>query len=105
VNLVLSRAAEKDLERLDPHTLSAVLAIVRRLRRGDGTVPLKKIEGASQMWRIRVGSWRIIISPGHHADAGTIVRILHRREVYLRVFEPTPEQKPATQPVSYLPVR
>jgi len=42
----------------------------------------KKLHGARNQWRIRVGHYRIVYTVNDTAKAVDVTRIAHRREVY-----------------------
>lgn len=42
----------------------------------------KKLKGSKDVWRIRVGDWRILYIIDERAKRAIITRIAHRREVY-----------------------
>jgi mRNA interferase RelE/StbE len=43
---------------------------------------VKKFQGATDHWRIRVGDYRVIYRIDSQRIVVTIVRVAHRREVY-----------------------
>ena len=49
----------------------------------------KKLKGYRDLWRIRVGDWRILYLIDDGAKLVGVTRIAHRREVYeCRAFKP-----------------
>lgn len=42
----------------------------------------KKLRGYKDLWRIRVGDWRVLYSVDDSALRVSITRVAHRREVY-----------------------
>ena len=80
--IVLERAAEKDLRRLSEVVHDRVIESISGLARNPRPTGSKKLAGSKHDWRIRVGDYRIIYEI---ADAIRIVRVhrvRHRREVY-----------------------
>jgi mRNA interferase RelE/StbE len=43
---------------------------------------VRKLSGALEGWRVRVGDYRILYQIDDEAQTVTIVRVRHRREVY-----------------------
>lgn len=77
--VLLERAAEKDLKQLSASLHNRVIAAIRALARNPRPAGCRKLAGADNDWRIRVGDYREI------ADATKVVRVnrvRHRREVY-----------------------
>lgn len=67
----------KDLRRLDPPVRDRVTEAAERLPEGD-TRPLV---GDDQLWRLRVGDWRVIyVREG--PEAVTVIRVLPRGRAY-----------------------
>lgn len=60
--LELKASAEKDLERLDNVIFSRVDAKVLSLATNPRPAGCKKLKGYGDLWRIRVGDWRVIYS-------------------------------------------
>lgn len=67
--VIVSRLADKALQRMQPKRRSAILEKVNAYARGD-PVDIKKMKGFS-LYRIRVGQDRVIID-----DQGTIVMVM-----------------------------
>ncbi len=44
----------------------------------------KKLKGYDDLWRIRVGDWRVVYIVNSAAKLVSITRVAHRREVYER---------------------
>jgi mRNA interferase RelE/StbE len=80
--IVVERAAEKDLKRLSAEVRARAVMAIKGLARNPRPAGCRKLTGAADAWRIRVGDYRIIYEI---ADVLRIVRInhvRHRREVY-----------------------
>ena len=81
-DIYLTKAASRDLAGI-PHNFlkkvdDAILALADTPR-PQGTVKLK---GADDLYRIRVGNYRILYTVDDKAPSVTIVRVGDRREVY-----------------------
>jgi mRNA interferase RelE/StbE len=80
--LLIKRSAERDLRRLPRPLFQRISRNILAL--GDDPRPAgaRKLKGALEGWRIRVGDYRVIyqIDDGNHRV--TVVRLRHRRDVY-----------------------
>ena len=81
-SIFLTRPARKDLDKLDKQTVNRLVPEIDALASNPRPAGCLKVKGEPNLWRIRVGDWRI----GYEIDdAGreiTIIRIAHRREFY-----------------------
>lgn len=87
-NVEFSRAAERELDKLDPQHARKLLVFLRdRLARLDDPRSLgESLKGPrfGEFWRYRVGDYRIIVRIEDEKLIILVVRIDHRREVYER---------------------
>lgn len=80
--VVLARSARKELERL-PETVSGrVLDALERLGEQPRPNGSKKLRGAEDLWRIRVGVYRVIYAISDGARLVDVLVIRHRRDAY-----------------------
>ena len=80
--VLLERSAERDLRRLSTDVHERVIGAINGLAVNPRPPGCRKLAGAQNDWRIRVGDYRVIYEI---ADAIRIVRVnrvRHRREVY-----------------------
>lgn len=81
-SVVFARSASKGLRSLDTPVALRILKRIESLSDNPRPRGVAKLEGAQDLWRIRVGEWRVIyriVDPEHLVD---IVAIRHRREAY-----------------------
>jgi mRNA interferase RelE/StbE len=76
------RSAEKDLERIDQQLLSRIFAAINELAEDPFPSGFRKLVGGDQIYRIRVGDYRVIYRFTAENRLITIERVRHRREVY-----------------------
>ena len=73
-----------DLRRIkQPQVLKRVQGIVERVERAEGLadIPnLRKLAGAAQHYRLRLGDYRLGLTI--EGDVATFVRCLHRKDIY-----------------------
>jgi len=83
VRVVLSSAADRDVDRLSPQVAERVFAALRALRidpRPPGCRVLRA--RTARTWRIRVGDWRVLYEVDDAAGVVTVLRVLHRGRAY-----------------------
>jgi len=78
-------SVEKDLRGLPKSAIARVLDHIDELK--DNPLPRQsvKLAGAEQLYRIRVGDYRIIYGVDKQAKQITIHYVRHRRDVYRRL--------------------
>lgn len=72
----------KDLRTLDDKTRRRVLRAVMALEVNPRPAGAKKLRGESDLWRVRVGDYRILYTIEEARLEVLVVKIGHRREVY-----------------------
>jgi mRNA interferase RelE/StbE len=80
----LERAAEKRSSQ-PPHTLhNRTIVAIQALAKNPRPSGCRKLTGADNDWRIRVGEYRIVYEIDDAADIVRVNRVRHRREVSRR---------------------
>jgi len=82
VELVAS--AERELRALDRTVQQRVARAIDELAAEPRPAGLQSIRGGKDLYRIRVGAWRIVYRIEDAVLVVLVVRIGHRREVYRR---------------------
>ena len=83
MRVILSSAADHDLDRLADDMAERVFAALRGLRQDPRPPGCRLLRGRrSRTWRIRVGDWRILYEIDDAAAIVTILRVLHRSRAY-----------------------
>ena len=80
--LLIKRSAERDLRRLTRALFERVNERILALRDDPRPPGVRKLVGALEGWRIRVGDYRILYQIDDDAQMVTVVRVKHRRDVY-----------------------
>ena len=75
-------AARKELEALSDPVLARVIRKLESLADVPRPAGCKKLKGYKDMWRIRIGDWRVVYFIDETVKLVSILRIAHRREVY-----------------------
>ena len=75
-------AALRQLRKLPKDALRAIRSATDALRGAPRPAGAAKLAGTDDLWRIRVGSYRVIYTIDDDVLVVTVVRVGHRREVY-----------------------
>jgi len=83
--IVPKPSVEKDLRSISKPTLRRVMRVVEGL--GNDPLPRQtmKLEGADDLYRVRVGNYRIIYEIDRRGKQVIIHHVRHRREVYRKL--------------------
>jgi len=77
-----TRAAERGLAGLDKVMLRRVDVVIRGLAVTPRPPHSKKLQGADDLYRIRVGDYRVIYRMEHRHLVVLVVNVGHRRDIY-----------------------
>jgi mRNA interferase RelE/StbE len=80
--ITFARSARKELERLGEPIGTRVLRRIERLGSNPRPTGCRKLEGAEDLWRIRIGDYRVIYSVDDSGRVVDITAIRHRSDVY-----------------------
>lgn len=81
--IIIGSSAEKDLNKLPASVLKKVVPAIDSLAKEPRPNGCKKLKGSDEnLWRIRVGDYRIIYMIGDTLKIIDIRRVRHRKEVY-----------------------
>jgi len=80
--VTFARSARRELEALEPRLVARVFARIEGLSVEPRPAEAKKLQGTRQLWRIRVGDYRVVYSLDDRQRVVDIVRVRHRRDVY-----------------------
>ncbi|MFZ9848589.1 MAG: type II toxin-antitoxin system RelE family toxin [Flavobacteriales bacterium] len=82
--VVIDKSLEKDVSKINDKKIKAKLAIVieqlQEAEKLSEIVNLKKLQGASNFYRIRIGDYRLGLI--YENDELYLVRFLHRKDIY-----------------------
>jgi mRNA interferase RelE/StbE len=79
--LVWTRSAVRDLQRVPPKDRERIRAAVRQLAE-TGQGDIKKLEGAGDEYRLRVGKWRVRFTYVKAAHELWVLEVFDRKEGY-----------------------
>ena len=80
--VVFARSARKELQELDRTVANRILKRIEALTREPRPSGCKKLEGTDNLWRIRIGDWRVVYSVDDTRLLVEVSVIRHRREAY-----------------------
>lgn len=80
--VVLKPTAEKQLDRLPMKAKLRIVAALETLERNPRPVGCLKLEGAEELYRVRVGDHRIIYAIEDKRLQVLVVRIANRKDAY-----------------------
>lgn len=78
----ISRTAERQLRRLDRAAQERVTAAMRALARDPRPRGSRKLQGYDDVFRVRVGQYRVLYSISGSTLIIVILKVGHRRDVY-----------------------
>ena len=80
--ILLERAAERDLKRLSTEVHARVIGAIKGLATDPRPSGCRKLVGGRNDWRIRVGDYRVLYEIADTIRIVRVNRVRHRREVY-----------------------
>ena len=80
--VTFARSARKELESLDRATGKRILSRIERLASAPRPSGCGKLVGANDLWRIRVGDYRVVYSVDDRRSLIDVQVIRHRRDAY-----------------------
>jgi mRNA interferase RelE/StbE len=81
-SIVLARSASKELESLESKFVARVISRVMALSENPRPSGCKKLAGAGNVWRIRIGDYRVIHRVDDTASLVTVMVLRHRSKAY-----------------------
>ena len=81
-SVVFARSARRDLERLEVGVARRIVARIEALAANPRPPGCVKLQGADDLWRIRVGEYRVIYSIDNNARIVDITAVRHRSDAY-----------------------
>ena len=80
--VVLSKTAEKDLYKLPSQIISKIIPVLQSLENNPRPVGCKKLKGFTNLWRVRIGNYRIIYAIEDVILLVDVREIGHRKDIY-----------------------
>jgi mRNA interferase RelE/StbE len=80
--ILIERAAERDLKRLSAKNFYLIIPHVKALVNDPRPRGSRKLLGSKNDWRIRLGDYRVIYEIEDDAKEVRVMKVKHRREAY-----------------------
>jgi mRNA interferase RelE/StbE len=80
--VVLTQTAEKELRRLPSKVIEKIIAVLKSLEENPRPVGCKKLKGYKNLWRIRVGDYRLIYAIEDVVMLVDVREIGNRKDIY-----------------------
>ena len=80
--ITFARSARKELEGLPAREVNRIFPRIEALAQQPRPEGCSKLTGASGLWRIRIGVYRVIYTIDDDAQIVDIVAVRHRRDAY-----------------------
>jgi mRNA interferase RelE/StbE len=80
--VIFARSARRELEVLDAAIARRVISRIEGLTQNPRPSGSRKLHGEQNLWRIRIGDYRVVYNVDERQRIVDILRIRHRREVY-----------------------
>jgi len=81
-SIIWLKAAHKNFEKLPTTTQKAIIKQIDFLNTPHENSDIKKLKGHSDLYRLRIGDYRVIFSINKQTTQICISAIGHRREIY-----------------------
>jgi mRNA interferase RelE/StbE len=80
--VTFSRSARKELEKLPQQLVERIFPKIESLAVAPRPAGCKKLKGGQNLWRLRVGDYRVVYSVDDACMTVDIVAVGHRSEAY-----------------------
>lgn len=80
--ITFARSARKELEALDERAVNRIFPKIELLSSEPRPAGCRKLAGNKQLWRIRVGDYRVVYSINDTENLVDIVAVRDRKEAY-----------------------
>ena len=80
--VTFARSARRELERLALPLAARIISRIEELAQEPRPRRARKLHGKQNLWRVRIGDYRIVYSVDDRQRVVDVVRIRHRREAY-----------------------
>lgn len=80
--ITFARSARRELERIDASMVARIMPRVEALAQNPRPSGCKKLQGIKDLWRIRIGDYRVVFSIIDARRVVDIIAVRHRRDAY-----------------------
>ena len=83
--VIVRKSVKKDVKNVPAKILQEIYRIIEQLSENPRCESVKKLKGSDNLYRIRVGDYRVIFEIDDEEKTVLIVYIRHRKEAYRRL--------------------
>jgi mRNA interferase RelE/StbE len=80
--ITFSRSARKELQKLEDTLLHKIFLKIENLTTNSKPVGCRKLQSYEDLWRIRIGDYRVLYSINETEKKIDIIAVRHRKEAY-----------------------
>jgi mRNA interferase RelE/StbE len=80
--ITFARSARKELVALPGELADRLLIRIERLARSPRQAGIRKLSGSENLWRLRVGDYRVIYSIDDQSRIVDVIAVRHRSDAY-----------------------
>jgi len=80
--IIVSKTASKELADLPTQVVNRIIPAIKKLGEDPRPPGCKKLKGDQNIWRIRIGDYRVIYSIDDVVHIIDILSVGHRKEIY-----------------------
>jgi mRNA interferase RelE/StbE len=80
--ITFARSARRELEALDARLIQRIMAAVDALAKEPRPRGCRKLRGESNLWRIRIGEYRVVYAVYDEQQLVDIIAVRHRSKAY-----------------------
>jgi mRNA interferase RelE/StbE len=80
--ITFSRSARKELQKLEDALLHKIFLKIENLTTNPKPVGCRKLQSYEDLWRIRIGDYRVLYSINETEKQIDIIAVRHRKEAY-----------------------
>ena len=80
--IVFARSAREELERLPAALSQRILRRIEGLAAAPRPRGCRKLAGAENLWRVRVGDYRVLYALDNRQRLVDVIAVCHRRDAY-----------------------
>ncbi len=81
-DITFARSARRELAGMERKTAQRILRRIEDLADDPRPPGCRKLQGGGELWRIRLGEYRVVYSVDDGAGIIDIIAVRHRRDVY-----------------------
>jgi mRNA interferase RelE/StbE len=81
-SVTFSRSATKELDALSVTVLNRVFAKIEQLATQPRPYGTRKLTGESDLWRLRVGDYRVVYRVDDDSRVVDVISVRHRKDAY-----------------------